>query len=179
MDSIRPSSPWWCRKIFLHPSAFYICTYLAHSKSNRAASFHVTIKLTPLFLFILLSIHCFIITESFLELEANMGIIENLIASRIHPYYLYVRTFHTAKQRSCKFLCYNSTNSFPSLFSLSKNITLWRWKTHYLGIWCLKRLILVRGQNSSSSFIALIKHKTEETTNNSSDSTQSCCSLCQ
>ena len=93
-----------------------MCTYLAHSKSNRAASFHVTIKLTPLFLFILLSIHCFIITESFLELEANMGIVENPIANRIHTYFSYVRTFHKAKQRSCNFSCYNSTNSFPSLF---------------------------------------------------------------
>ena len=125
---IRLSSPWWCWMRCTHPSIFFIYMYLVHIKINGAASFYITIKLTPLLLFFLLSIHCFVITESFLELEANMGIVENTIANRIHPYYSYVRTFHKSKQQSCNVSCYNSTNSFPSLFSRSKYITLWRWK---------------------------------------------------
>ena len=111
----------------LHLAVLFICTYLAPIKINGAASFCIMIQLTHFPLFFPLSSLFLSLLSRFSELEANTGIIEKLIASRIHLYYSYVRTLHTAKQRSCEFSCYDSTNSFPSLFSCSKYITLWYW----------------------------------------------------
>ena len=99
--------------------------YLSHRKRNGSASFRVTIQLTNFLLFFLLFLHVFSLISHFLELEYNTLVLENCIESRIHTYSSYVRTLNTAKKWSCDFSCYDSTNSFPSLFSRIKYITLW------------------------------------------------------
>ena len=121
MRSIRPSSPWWCGTRCPHPSIFFICTYLVHSKCNGPSSFRDTIQLINLLLFFFLSLYPlphFVPQSNALDADyptvLSMMMWYKMSAS-IRILHMYTPCTQQ-KQRSCKFLCYDSANSFPSIF---------------------------------------------------------------
>ena len=121
-QSSRPSSPWWCGMRYPHPFVFFICIYLAHRKSNVAESFCDTIQLTHFLLFL---------SSIFTHRPVLFCIVTRWTRSSRpfspwwyvtrcpHPFILFICLYlaHNKSNGAAIFLCYNSINSFPSIFS--------------------------------------------------------------
>ena len=109
MCSRCPSSPWWCGTGFMHPSVFFMFTYLVNSKRDRAASFCGSIQVTHLFLFF-----SYIFTQCYVLLLRAMRWAWIIHLSSI--WWCGTRCLHQSVVIVCTYLAHGKSNGAASIF---------------------------------------------------------------